>query len=185
MQFGLYAQRQNRRGRKNVVSSFAFRFFAMDTTLKFTQCVFRDLRLPNLIIARMWIGYGIDAAQLTAAVLSNGFRFLPSELEFLFYSYLGILIVVAFVITVVIRIYKNDITNNKLHSIMAYFKLTALVNAGVLFFQLYLQENRESLTIFLLVIAGFDIAFNFLEMALNCAAVGIEPQITPVFFTRQ
>ena len=152
----------------------------MDITLKVNQCVFKDcVDLRNLIITRMWIGYGFDAAQITAAVLNKGFWKLPSDLEFLYYLYPTFMVVVAFLLTICIRCYKRDITENKYQSVMAYFKLTAFMNAGVLFFLLYLQEDREPLIIILLVIAGIDMILNFLEMALNCGAARFQQKVTP------
>lgn len=64
-------------------------------------------------------------------------------------------------------------SENKVHSCLAYFKLTSTVNAAFIFFQLYIQDQRDGIAVFLLVVTGIDMSLDFIEMAAGCAALGI------------
>lgn len=91
---------------------------------------------------------------------------------YVFFTYLGLLVLVAFIMTVVFRV-KQNISERKVHSCLAYFKLTSTVNAAMIFFQLYLQSQRDEIAIFILVVTGIDMGLDFLEMAAGCAALGV------------
>lgn len=105
-------------------------------------------------------------------MIRYGFVYASVEWMYEFYVYLGLLVLVAFVMTVIFRIKKNSF-GKKVHSCLAYFKLTSTVSAAFIFFQLYLQGQRDGMATFLLVVTGIDMSLDFLEMATGCAALGI------------
>lgn len=66
--------------------------------------------------------------------------------------------------------------------LFGFFKLTSIVNAAMIFFQLYLQDQRDEVAIILLVVTGIDIGFDFLEMSAGCAALGMnKDKVYPYF----
>lgn len=144
----------------------------MDIPLVLAKKLYASKKYSTFFIFRMWIGYGFDAAEFTAVIIRYGFVYTSVEWMYVFYVYMGLLALVAFIMTVVYRV-KQNISDKKVHSCLAYFKLTSTVNAALIFFQLYLQGQRDEVAIFLLVVTGIDMGLDFLEMAAGCAALGV------------
>uniref|UniRef100_K1PMW7 Uncharacterized protein n=1 Tax=Magallana gigas TaxID=29159 RepID=K1PMW7_MAGGI len=144
----------------------------MDIPLILVQKLYGSKKYSKFFIFRMWIGYGFDAAEFTAVMIQYGFVYASVEWMYVFYVYLGLLVLVAFVMTVIFRI-KKIVSKKKVSSCLAYFKLTSIINAAFVFFQLYLQGQRDGMATFLLVVTGIDMSLDFLEMAAGCAALGI------------
>jgi hypothetical protein len=120
----------------------------------------------------MWIGYGFDAGEIAAVMVNQGFVYSNTTWMYVFYFYLAFVIIIAFILTASFKL-SEEVSDSKLHSCFAFFKLTATITAGFIFFQLYLQDNREPLTVFLMVVTGADMSLNFVEMAAGCASLGL------------
>lgn len=144
----------------------------MDIPLVLAKKLYASKKYSTFFIFRMWIGYGFDAAEFTAVIIRYGFVYASVEWMYVFYVYLGLLALSAFIMTVVFRVTKIS-SEKRVHSCLAYFKLTSAVNAALIFFQLYLQDERDGIAIFLLVVTGIDMGLDFLEMAAGCAALGV------------
>jgi hypothetical protein len=144
----------------------------MDVPLVLAKKLYSAKKYSTFFIFRLWIGYGFDAAEFTAVMIRYGFDYVSVEWMYVLYVYLGLLALVAFIITIVFRL-KDAIPDRKVHSALAYFKLTATVNAALIFFQLYLQGQRDEIAIFLMVVTGIDMGLDFMEMAAGCAALGV------------
>lgn len=144
----------------------------MDIPLVVVQKLYGSEKYPTFFIFRMWIGYGFDAAEFTAVMIRYGLVYASVAWMYIFYVYLALLVLAAFVMTVVFRI-KKIVSEKKVHSCFAYFKLTSTISAVFIFFQLYLQGQRDGMAIFLLVVTGIDMSLDFVEMAAGCAALGI------------
>lgn len=67
---------------------------------------------------------------------------------------------------------------------MAYFKLTSIINAAFIFFQLFFQSQKDGTATFLLVVTGIDMSFDFVEMAAGCAALGVN-SVYPIDIKRK
>uniref|UniRef100_K1PUG8 Uncharacterized protein n=1 Tax=Magallana gigas TaxID=29159 RepID=K1PUG8_MAGGI len=98
-------------------------------------------KYPTFFIFRMWIGYGFDAAEFTIVNVRYGFVYSSVEWMYVFYVYLGLLVPVAFLMTVIFRI-KKPVSEKKVHSCFAYFKLTSIINAAFVFFQLFFKVGK-------------------------------------------
>lgn len=144
----------------------------MDIPLILAKKLYASKKYSTFFIFRMWIGYGFDAAEFAAVIIRYGFIFVSEEWIYVFYVYLGLLGLIAFIMTVVFRV-KQNVTDRTVASCLAYFKLTSTINAALIFFQLYLQGQRDPVAIFLLVVTGIDMGLDFLEMAAGCAALGV------------
>lgn len=127
----------------------------MDIPLILAKKLYDSKKYSTFFIFRMWIGYGFDAAEFTAVIIRYGFVYASVEWMYVFYVYMGLLALVAFIMTVVFRV-NQIISVKKVHSCLAYFKLTSIINAAFIFFQLYLQDQRDGIAIFLLVVTGID-----------------------------
>lgn len=123
--------------------------------------------IPSIFTFRMWAGYGFDGAEFTAVALTYGFVYIKVEFMYIFYAYVALLVVAGLTITVLLK------TGSECVNIaIIFFKITATFNAAFVFFQLYLQQQRESLVYFLLVVSGIDMCLDFLGFAFNCAFTG-------------
>lgn len=152
----------------------------MDILLFLIQKLYHDEINSTFFIFRMWLGYGFDAAEFVSVMIRYGFVYANIVWMYVFFGYLGLLVLVALLITVVLREFK--ISDRKISSCLAYFKLTSIVNAAMIFFQLYLQDQRDEVAIILLVVTGIDIGFDFLEMSAGCAALGMnKDKVYPYF----
>lgn len=144
----------------------------MDIPLILAQKLYASEKYPTFFIFRMWIGYGFDAAEFTIVNVRYGFVYSSVEWMYVFYVYLGLLVLVAFLMTMIFRI-KKPVSEKKVHSCFAYFKLTSIINAAFVFFQLFFQSQKDGTATFLLVVTGIDMSFDFVEMAAGCAALGV------------
>lgn len=79
---------------------------AMDIPLILAQKLYASEKYPTFFIFRMWIGYGFDAAEFTIVNVRYGFVYSSVEWMYVFYVYLGLLVLVAFLMTVIFRIKK-------------------------------------------------------------------------------
>lgn len=68
----------------------------------------------------MWLGYGFDAAEIISVMIRYGFVYANVVWMYVFFGYLGLLVLVALLITVVLRELK--ISDRKISSCLAYFK---------------------------------------------------------------
>lgn len=144
----------------------------MDIPLILAKKLYASKKYSTFFIFRLWIGYGFDAAEFTAVMIRYGFVYVSVEWTYVLYVYLGLLALVAFIITIVFRM-NQIVSDRKVHSCLAYFKLTSTINSALIFFQLYLQGQRDEVAIFLLVVTGIDMSLDFIEMAAGCAALGV------------
>lgn len=150
----------------------------MDFTMLALIYVFENFfhrnNLKDICIFRLWVGYGFDGAEFTAAALTYGFVYSNVEFMYIFYVYIGLLVVAAVVFSVLI---KMEFECEKIAII--FFKITSTFNAAFVFFQLYLQHQREDLVYFLLVVTGIDMCLDFLGFAYNCATIASNNKIYP------
>lgn len=144
---------------------------SMDIPLVIAKKLYSGKKIPTFFLFRMWIGYGFDAAEIAAVMVNPGFVYSNTTWMYVFYFYLAFVVIIGFILTVSFKL-SEEVSDNKLHSCFAFFKLTSAVTAGVIFFQLYLQDNRDPLTIFIMVVTGADMSLNFVEMAAGCASLG-------------
>lgn len=144
---------------------------SMDIPLVIAKKLYSGKKIPTFFLFRMWIGYGFDAAEIAAVMVNPGFVYSNTTWMYVFYFYLAFVVIIGFILTVSFKL-SEEISDNKLHSCFAFFKLTSAVTAGVIFFQLYLQDDRDPLTIFIMVVTGADMSLDFVEMAAGCASLG-------------
>ena len=123
----------------------------------------------RIFIFRMWIGYGFDATEIAMVWINNGFSFINEHWERVFYAYLALIFLAGIILTVLIS--RFDTHSERVVYMIGYFKLTSLVTAGFIFFQLYLRDKRDPLSLVLMVVTGTDMALNFIEMAAGFAGL--------------
>ena len=143
----------------------------MDIPLVIAKKLYSGHKIPTFFLFRMWIGYGFDAAEIAAVMVNPGFVYENDTWMYVFYFYLAFVIIIGFILTMSFKL-SEDVSDSKLHSCFAFFKLTSAVTAGVIFFQLFLQDDRDPLTIFIMVVTGADMSLDFVEMAAGCASLG-------------
>lgn len=143
----------------------------MDIPLVIAKKLYSGHKIPTFFLFRMWIGYGFDAAEIAAVMVNPGFVYENDTWMYVFYFYLAFVIIIGFILTMSFKL-SEEVSDNKLHSCFAFFKLTSAVTAGVIFFQLFLQDDRDPLTIFIMVVTGADMSLDFVEMAAGCASLG-------------
>lgn len=143
----------------------------MDVPLVLVKKFYSGKKFPTFFLFRMWIGYGFDAGEVAAVMVNPGFVYSNATWTYVFYFYLAFVVIIAFILTASFKL-SEEVSDSRLHSCFAFFKLTSTITAGFIFFQLFLQDDREPLTIFIMVVTGADMSLDFIEMAAGCASLG-------------
>lgn len=153
------------------------------TTVVGRHFILKDKKhTSKFFIFRMWIGYGLDATAIAIAWMEFGFHFYSDAWRIIFIVYLALLVLIGIILTIFTgwRDAKGKPDNYKwVKYIMAYFKLTSIINAGFVFFQVFSSGRRDIPAILLLTIAGIDMAMNFFEMAASLAGFECK-EINPI-----
>lgn len=146
-------------------------------------------KIVRFFIARMWIGYAIDAGEFAFTWIIVGMNFYSELWKWLFYGYVGGIGLVAFIITFsmifcILRGKEEDgriKRHKKVPYFMGYFKLTSAVNAGIVFFTLHYFGDKPGLTdaeemaiLAIKIHSGIDMGVNLIEMGLGFAGLNTQ-----------
>lgn len=126
-----------------------------------------------IMIFRLLVGYGFDGAEFTAAALTYGFAYTTEDWMYIFYGYIGLLVIASVILTILLATGES----NFVAITIFFFKITSIINAAFVFFQLYLPQQRDPFLYVLLVVTGMDMCLDFLEFALNCALLAKDNKI--------
>ncbi|CAG2231928.1 unnamed protein product [Mytilus edulis] len=144
---------------------------------------FTPRKAVRLFLTRMWIGYAFDAGEFAFLWIHVGMMWISDLWKIIFYAYVGFLGFVALLITILMicLVLSGPVTDGRLNRykkipyIMGYFKLTATVNAAIVFFMLFFStEKDEPVVLALEIVAGIDIGLNLFEMAFGFAGFNLE-----------
>lgn len=145
----------------------------MDITTFLLGRIFED-RENAILIFRLYVGYGFHGAEFTAAALTYGFAYTTVVWMYIFYGYIGLLVIASVIFTILLATDKS----NSVEITILFFKITSIINAAFVFFQLYLQQQRDPFLYVLLAVTGKDIGLDFLEFALNCAFLAKDNKVS-------
>lgn len=132
----------------------------------------------GIVIFRLYVGYGFDGAEFTAAALTYGFAYTTVYWMYIFYGYIGLLVIASVILTMLLA---ADVSNS-IEITIIFFKITSIINAAFVFFQLYLQQQRDPFLYVLLAVTGTDIGLDFLEFALNCGFLAKNNKVSDFLF---
>lgn len=149
---------------------------------------FSPRKAVRFFLARMWIGYALDAGGFAFIGIYNDIdidrSWVTTTLKWAFYGYAGGIILIAILITflMIACILSGKETDGRLKRhkkipyFMAYFKLTSAVNAGIVFYTLYFKADDRShpAVLAILILSGIDMGMDLLEMAFGCAGIGTQ-----------
>ncbi|KAJ8307026.1 hypothetical protein KUTeg_015110 [Tegillarca granosa] len=161
-------------------------YFKLTSIINAGFVFFQELRSKHVLL-RIWIGYGLDAVELVAVWLGLGFKFLSDLWWQAFIAYLVLIFAILVVVTMVTackNATKRQGSHRALLYLIGYFKLTFAINAAFVFFQVFLQEQRDAGLYVVLVISGIDIALNYVEMAAGFAGLELIKTATKIYFEK-
>lgn len=139
---------------------------------------FTPRKAVRFFLTRIWTGYSFDAGEFAFTWVYVGMQWMSELWQYIFYGYIGFLGLVAFLITFLMGLFvlRGDESEGRLKRykkipyIMGYYKLTAAINAGIIFFMLFYSTDRNDPVVLALeIVTGIDMGVNLIQMAFGFA----------------